>query len=65
MSFSSPSQLPPSGLNADAARVRQHQSAERAAHSARLPHLRPGTSDSLHRMVARVRTTLRAHRSPR
>jgi ribosomal protein L29 len=61
MSFSSPSPLPPSGLNADAARVRQHQSAERAARAARLPHLRPARTDSLHRMVARVRTALRAH----
>jgi hypothetical protein len=68
MSFSSPSHLPPSGLNAEAARLEQRQLDDRAARghhlrAARGHHLRAAGSDSLHRMVARVRTALRAHRS--
>jgi hypothetical protein len=65
MSFSSPSHLPPSGLNAEAARLEQRQLDDRAARAKRPDHLRPATPDSLHRMVARVRTALRAPRSSR
>lgn len=65
MSFSSPSPLPPSGLNAEAARLEQRQFDDRAARVKRPHHLRPATSDSLHLMVARVRTALRAHRASR
>ncbi len=63
MSFSSRSQLPPSGVNAEAARLEQRQLDYRAARASRAHHLRPATTDSLHRMVARVRTALRAHRA--
>jgi hypothetical protein len=65
MSFGPAPQSPPTGLNAEAARVRQRQLDDRASRGPRTLHLRPATSDSLHRMAARVRTALLAHRSSR
>jgi hypothetical protein len=60
MSFSSPPQPPPSGLNADTARVRQRQSDDRAARDGRA---RSRTPESIQRLTSRVRTALRARRS--
>lgn len=65
MSFSSAPQPPPSGLNAEAARAEQRQRDDRSTDTPRPRHLRPVAPDSLHRMVARVRTALRARGTSR
>jgi hypothetical protein len=62
VSFSQVPQTPPTGLKAEAARPQQRQLDDRAARAAQTDSLRPSTPDGLHRMVARVRTALRAHR---
>lgn len=56
-------QLPPSQLNAEAARVQEHRLSEEAVRYSRTHSDLPESRPNLGRLVGRVRVALRAHRS--